>query len=108
MRRRLRRRCRRAANATEEPRLLLRGLRQEGMVVQLMKLLLLQLVQVSGAGIAAAVVERTQVNSDVGQGAREIARGQLRLWGRPPLRRSPVCGGRGADGIASGRHVCGS
>jgi hypothetical protein len=44
VRRRWRWRCRRAANATEEPRLLLHGLRQEGMVVQLLKLLLLQLV----------------------------------------------------------------
>jgi hypothetical protein len=87
---------------------LLRGLRQEGMVVQLVKLLLLQLVQVSSAGIAVAVVERTEVNSDVGQGAGEIVRGQLRLWGRPRLRRSPVCSGRSAAGSASRRHVCGS
>jgi hypothetical protein len=87
---------------------LLRGLRQEGLGVQLMKLLLLQLVQVSGEGIAAAVVGCTEVNSDVGQGAREIARGGLRRWGRPRLRRSPVCGGRSAAGIASRRHVCGS
>jgi hypothetical protein len=78
------------------------------MVVQLVKLLLLQLVQVSSAGIVVAVVERTEVNSDVGQGAREAARRGLRLWGRPSLRRSPVCGGRRAAGIASPRHVGGS
>jgi len=65
--------------------------------------------QVIGAGLAVAVVERTEVNRDVGQGDREVARGRLRRWGRPSLRRSPVCGGRrAAAGIASGRHVGGS
>jgi len=40
---------------------------------------------VIGAGIAATVVERTEVNRDIGQGAGGIARGQLRVRGRPCL-----------------------
>ena len=78
----------------------MRGLRQEGVVMLLLKLLLLQMVQVSGAAIAASVIERTRVESDVGLGARGVARlcrGQ-----------APVCGGRRAASIASRRHVCGS
>ena len=79
---------------------MLRGLQHEGVVVHLLKLLLFQLVQVSCVAIAAAVVERTGVESDVNLGAREVARlcrGQ-----------APVCGGRRAASIASRRHVCGS
>jgi hypothetical protein len=81
----------------KEPRLL-RGLRQEGVVMQLKLLLLLQMVQVSFTAINAVVV-RTWVESAVSLGARGVARlsrGQ-----------APVCGGRSAAGITSRRHVWG-
>ncbi len=81
--------------AAEEP-LLLRGVRQEGLLLQL-QLLLLQMVRVIDTAITTTGVVCTGVESAVDLGARGVARlsrGQ-----------TPVCGGRSAAVIASRRHV---
>ena len=66
--------------------------------------MLLQLMQLNGVGIAAAVGGCAAVNSDVVQGARGVARRRP----RGDRRGAPVYGGRCAAAIAYSRHVCSS